>query len=48
VDTPDSESEKPEESEQPDLGIDPMALLAGLLNASGVLKVRKRPRRKRP
>jgi len=48
VDTPETESEKPEESKEPQLSLDPMALLAMLLNSSGVLKVRKRPRRKRP
>ena len=48
MDTPDTESEKPEEPKEAELSLDPMALLAMVLNSSGVLKVRKRPRRKRP
>jgi hypothetical protein len=44
VETPEPEPE----SENPPLSLDPMALLAALLNATGLLRVHKRPRRKRP
>lgn len=37
-----------EEPENPPQTFDPMSLLAALLSATGVLRVRKRPRRKRP
>jgi hypothetical protein len=44
VDTPETPDKEPE---NPELSVDPMSLLAALLNATGVLRVRKRPRRKR-
>lgn len=48
MDTPESEPEKPEEAKEPQLSLDPMALLGSLLSATGLLKPRRRPRRKRP
>lgn len=42
MDTPEEK-----EPESPPLTVDPMALLTALLSATGVLRVRKRPRRKR-
>jgi hypothetical protein len=47
VDTPDTPDTPEKEPEPPQHGIDPMSLLAALLEASGIMRVRKRPRRKR-
>lgn len=42
------ETPEEKEPESPPLALDPMSLIAALLSATGVLRVRKRPRRKRP